>query len=210
MKKISLFLIVWSLFPILAMAGVYELKPGLMVVFPEVSPPWKVTTEPSQELVEHLTEHILEDAKEKGQNPTNEQAREVALKRAKNNQLFVTNQSSDAHLLISFSPLKEGETAPSAKTVAKSAKYAAEGVTDEGWEVVSTRHAVTAIKGAQAAQWFAIDYTHEGEASLFMGIVGFADPYWFWLYGNDHLKDPQDKDYLEKLMLGIQLQVEAQ
>ncbi len=210
MKKIRLLLIVWLLFPTLAMAGVFELKPGLKVVLPEVASPWKVTTEPSQELVEHLTEHILEEAREKGQNPTNEQARKVALERAQNNQLFVINQSSDAHLLISFSPLKEGEKAPSAKTVAKSAKYAAEGVTDEGWEVISTRQATTAIQGAQAAQWFAIDYTHEGESSLFMGIVGFADPYWFWLYGNDHLKDPNDKDYLEKLMLGIQVQVEAQ
>lgn len=209
MKRISFLLLVWIFLPNLAMAGVYELKPGLKVVLPEVASPWKVTTEPSQELVEHLTEHILEEAKEMGQNPTNEQAREVALKRARNNQLFVTNQVSDAHLLISFSPLKEGEKAPSAKMVASSAKYAAEGVTDEGWEVISTRHAVTAIKGAQAAQWFAIDYTHEGEPSLFMGIVGFADPYWFWLYGNDHLENPKDKDFLEKLILGIQVQVEA-
>ncbi len=86
----------------------------------------------------------------------------------------------------------------------------AEGVVDEGWDVLSTRHAVTAIKGANTARWFAIDYTHEGEKGLFMGIVGFAHPYWFWFYGNDHLKNSSDRDYLEKLMLGIEVQAEAE
>jgi len=89
--------------------------------------------------------------------------------------------------------------------VARSAQYSTDRVTDEGWTDVSTRQAVTAIKGAQTAQWFTIEYTHEGERSLFMGIVGFAHPYWF--YGNDHLKDPKDRRYLEKLMLGIEVQV---
>ncbi len=165
-----------------------------------------VSTEPTPELLEHLIEHVIEEAEEKGQSPTKEQARKAALQRAKNNDLYVVNQDSRAHLLISFSALDEGEKAPSSKTVANSAQYAIDGVEDEGWVVTSARKSEIEIAGAQMAQWFVIDYTHDGEASLFMGIVGFANPYWFWFYGNDHLKDPKDKDYLEQFMKNIKVE----
>lgn len=208
MRRIAILLLIILSLPCLASAGVYQLKPALKIVLPEVAAPWSVSTEPTAELVEHLAEHVVEEAAEKGKQLTAEQARQVALKRARNNQLFVTNGNSGAHLAISFAPLKEGESAPTARTVALSAKYAAEGVSDEGWKVISSRHAVTAIKGAKSARWFAIDYTHEGERGLFMGVVGFAHPYWFWFYGNDHLETPEDRKFLEQLMLGIEIQTE--
>jgi hypothetical protein len=91
--------------------------------------------------------------------------------------------------------------------VAKSAEYAAEGVTDEGWSAVTSRQAVTKIKGAQQAHWFEINYTEDGQRSAFVGIVGFAQPYWFWLYGNDHLQDPGDRAILEKLLREIEIRV---
>jgi hypothetical protein len=210
MKKITVFLWVFLILPGLIMAKTFQLKPDLKVVLPDVEAPWSVSTEPIEALVEHLSEHVIEEAAGKGKKLTEEQARQVALKRARSNQLFVVNKNSGAHLLISFSPLNKGESAPSARTVALSAKSAAGGVADEGWEVESTRFAVTAISGAQKAQWFAIDYTHEGERSLFMGIVGFAHPYWFWFYGNDHLENPEDKEILEKLMLGIKIEVDKE
>jgi hypothetical protein len=113
---------------------------------------------------------------------------------------------SGANLLISFSAMDEGEEAPSSKTVAVSAQYAIGGVEDEGWDVTSIQKADTEIAGAQTAQWFVIAYTHDGEANLFMGIVGFANPYWFWIYGNDHLKDPTDRGFIEQLMKNIQIE----
>jgi hypothetical protein len=189
------------------MAGTYQLKPDLRVTLPDVAAPWSVSTEPNQELVEHLAEHVLEEAASQGKKLTDEQARRVAMNRARHNQLFVVNEKSGAHLLISFSPLKEGESAPSARSVAESAKSAVAGVGDEGWEVASASYATTAVQGAQIAQWFAIDYTHEGEPSKFMGIVGFAHPYWFWFYSTDHLENPEDQDVLERLMLETKIGV---
>lgn len=206
MKKLILLLLIVLLVPALALAGTFQLEPDLKIVLSELSDPWAASTEPNPELIDHLAEHVIEEAAEKGHQLSMAQARELAMKRAGNNQLFVSNRQSGAHLLISFSRLDQGETAPSAETVAKSAEYAADGVADEGWAVISRGQARTAVKGAQQAEWFSIEYTHEGETSRFMGIVGFADPYWFWFYGNDHLKDPADAKTLEKLMLGIEIQ----
>ena len=210
MKRITTLLLALMLLPALALGATFQLKPDLKVNLPELTAPWVVSTEPPAELVEHLTEHVLEEAAAQGKTPTPEQAREVAMKRARSNQLIVTNLESDAHLLISFSPLEQGEKAPSAKTVARSAEIAADGVADEGWTDVKIEQSATTIKGAQQAQWFTIDYRHEGERSQFLGIVGFAQPYWFWFYGNDHLKDPADRALLEKLMRGIEIEVAAQ
>lgn len=210
MKRVWILMSALLLLPVLAHAAAFQLKPDLKVVLPEVATPWSVSTEPPAELVDHLTEHVLEDAQAQGKTPTPEQARDVALKRARSNQLFVTNVESGAHLLISFSPLEQGETPPSAKTVALSAKYAADGVADEGWTEIKTEQAAITIKGAQQAQWFTIDYRHGGERSQFLGIVGFAQPYWFWLYGNDHLKNPADRAVLEQLMRGIEIVIVAQ
>lgn len=209
MKRVTTLLLALMLLPALAMGATFQLKPDLKVSLPEVAAPWVVSTEPPTELIQHLTEHVLEEAAAQGKTPTPEQAREVAMKRARSNQLFVANQESGAHLLISFSPLEKGEKAPSAKTVALSAEYAADGVADEGWTDAKTEQFATTIKGAQQAQGFTIDYSHEGKRSLFLGVVGFAQPYWFWLYGNDHLKDPADRALLEKLMRNIEIQIQA-
>jgi len=207
MKKYIILIAILSVLPGLAAAEVFQLKPGLQVSLPDLKSPWSASTEPNASLVEHLAEHVVEEAAAEGKVLTAEQAEQVARKRAAGNQLFVSNSKSGAHLLISFSALKEGEAAPSAQTVARSAKYAVDSALDEGWQVDKVSHAVTEIKGARYARWFSIEYTHEGEPGLFMGIVGFADPYWFWLYGNDHLQDPADRKKLEMLMLGIEIGV---
>jgi hypothetical protein len=194
--------------PLVAAAEVYELKPGLKVALPEVPAPWTVSREPVPALVEHIAEHLQEEAAEKGRALPQEQAQTAARQRLQANELFVFNQESGAHLLVSFEALREGEKAPSAKAIAQSAKYAAEGVTDEGWTDVTERQAATAVKGAQLAQWFEIGYTHEGQRSVFMGIVGFARPYWFWLYANDHQRSPDDRAVLEKLLRELEIRVE--
>jgi hypothetical protein len=155
-----------------------------------------------------MAEHLQEDAAQQGKTLTAERAQAAALQRLQTNELFVFNTESEAHLLISFEALREGEKAPSAKAIVQSAKYAAEGVADEGWTDVSERHAGTAVKGAQLAQWFEIGYSHEGQRSVFMGIVGFAKPFWFWLYANDHQRNPEDRAVLEKLLREIEIRVE--
>lgn len=209
MKRIAaLLLTILLLLPLTAAAETYEIKPGLKLSLPELSASWTVSREPAPALLEHMAEHMQEDAARQGKTISAEQARAAALKRLQTNELFVYNAESEAHLLVSFDALGKDEKKPSAKAVAKSAQYAAEGVADEGWTEVTVRHAETAVKGAQLAQWYEIGYTHEGHRSVFMGIVGFANPYWFWLYANDHLKSPEDRPVLEKLLREIEIRVE--
>lgn len=209
MKRFGVLLLtILMLLPLTAAAESYEIKTGLKLTLPDLSAPWTVSREPAPALLEHMAEHMQEDAARQGKTITAEQANTAALKRLQTNELFVYNTESAAHLLISFEKLREGEKAPSAKTVALSAKYAAEGVADEGWTDVTERHAVTAVKGAQLAQWFEIGYSHEGQRSVFMGIVGFANPYWFWFYANDHMHNQGDRAVLEKLLREIEIRVE--
>lgn len=208
MKRIGVLLLAILLLPLVAAAGVYEIKPRVKLTLPDLPAPWIVSYEPAPALVEHMAEHLQEDAAKQGKTLTAERAQAAARERLQTNELFVFNTESEAHLLISLESLREGEKAPSAKTVARSAKYAAEGVADEGWTDVTERHAVTTVKGAQLAQWFEIGYSHEGQRSVFMGIVGFAKPFWFWLYANDHLRNPDDRAVLEKLLREIEIRVE--
>jgi len=209
MKRFSVLLLaILLLLPLTAAAETYEIKPGLKLMLPELAAPWTVSREPAPALLEHMAEHMQEDAASQGKTISAEQAKTAALKRLQTNELFVYNTESEAHLLISFDALGKDEKKPSAKAVAKSAKYAAEGVSDEGWTDVTERHAATAVKGAQLAQWFEIGYSHEGHRSVFMGIVGFANPYWFWLYANDHLRNAEDRAVLEKLLREIEIRVE--
>ena len=207
MRRLMTLMVCFQIFSGGVSAEVFQLETDLKIVLPQLAAPWSASTEPPPAMVEHLVEHVLEEAAQKGTLLSTDQARQVALKRAMNNQLFVANEDSGAHLLISFSRLEKDETAPSAKTVAQSAQYALESVADEGWSVISRRQATTVIKGAEFAQWVSIEYTQDEEHSLFNGIVGFASPYWFWFYATDHLKNPHDQKFLEGLLLKIGVQV---
>lgn len=207
-RTLLLAFLVTFLLPLAAPAEVHEVRPGLTVAIPELSEPWIVSKEAPPPLVEHMAEHLQTDAAAKGRTITLEQAMPVARQRLAANELVIFNGDSGAHLLISFSPIEKGERKPSPRAIARSAQIAAEGVTDEGWTEVEDRHAMTRVKGAQHAHYLEISYKEEGEPQLFMGIVGFADPYWFWLYANDHLKDPADRPVLEKILREIEIRVE--
>ena len=205
MRRILLLALLPLLLPLSAPAAEYELRPGLRIILPDLADPWLVAREPVPAMVEHLAEHLRDDAVRKGQAVTREQAKAAARKRLQANELMIYNQTSEAHLLISFSPIDPGDADPSARALAKSAQYAAEGVIDEGWTKVKIRHADARIQGAQRARHFEIDYLEEGERGRFMGIVGYARPYWFWLYATDHLNDPGDREVLLRVLREIEV-----
>lgn len=206
MKKVLFFLTVVLLFPLIVAAQQFELRSDLTVTIPETPASWKIDMEAPADLLQHMMEHLREDAARNEQTPTEEQVRTAAEQRLASNDLFVFNPESGAHLLISFTSLGDDESPPSDRAIELSAKYAAEGVVDEGWEDVKVRQKAAQIDGASSAQRFEIDYSHEEEQSRFMGVVGFASPYWFWLYANDHLADPKDREVLDKLLREIRIE----
>ena len=64
MKRLFIILLVLTCLPAFPLAGEYQLKPDLKVVLPEVAEPWRVLTEPTPQLLEHMIEHEIEEAAE--------------------------------------------------------------------------------------------------------------------------------------------------
>lgn len=62
MKRVATLLLALMLLPALAMGATFQLKPDLKVTLPDLTAPWVASTEPPAELIEHLTEHVLEEA----------------------------------------------------------------------------------------------------------------------------------------------------
>ena len=169
---------------------------------------WVLSTEPPRALVEETAEHLKHELEGQDRQPGEDQILAVAAKRLAANEAFVYNPATLAHLSIDFSALNEGEKAPSKKTVRLSAEYAGEGLKEEeGTSEVRTSVDKIPVAGADLAYRLDASYRHHGEPVTFVGIVGFAQPYWFYLYYNDHQKAAQDKEAFETLLRSLRLQV---
>jgi hypothetical protein len=179
----------------------HQLRPDLGLVIPALPQQWEVRQDASQDMIEHQAEHEMESAQRTGQPITHEEAlRKAEQHYAKSEDLHILNTQSDAHLLFSFHPLSENQRGPDAEAVAYSALNAAYGVTDEGWTKHSEDHHRADVKGARHAQYFEIEYSKNDERQLFTGIVGYAQPYWFWFYAYDHFNDPADRALLKRVL----------
>lgn len=166
----------------LAVAAGYEVLPGIEVSFATPSSPWQVSKEPPDFLVKEQAAHLhapqLKAARKAGIEPE-EAARQIL----KTNELFLFNPQNGAHLKIDFSPLREGEVPPRAKTLQASARYAAEGLQDEeGVEAAKSRVGKTRITGAKAAFRVDADFLMHGQATRFIGVITSARNNWIYLY----------------------------
>lgn len=184
----------------------YQLRSDLGLVLPQLSDDWIVTSEPTDEMLEHQADHEVENALRAGQSIS----RAEALSRAKkyfaaSDDLYFLNTTSEAHLLFSYAPLGERQPEPSADHIKGSALAATDGVTAEGWTKHSEDNRVVKVKGARHAHFFEIDYTKGDEQQFFMGIVGYAQPYWFWLYAYDHLHDSGDRATLMRILESFEI-----
>lgn len=179
----------------------HQLRPDLGLVLPKLSDPWIVTRDPTEEMLEHQAEHAAEDALNAGRSISRAEALQQAKQHfAASDDLYFMNTESEAHLLFSVAPLGERQPEPDAGHVAQSASTAAAGVTAEGWIKHSEEQRSIAVKGARHAEYFKIDYTKGSERGFFTGVVGYAQPYWFWLYAYDHRHDPGDRDLLATIL----------
>jgi len=177
----------------------------------DIDPPagWRVTTVPPEFLVAEMAEHLGHEAAEQGRHPTIEQLHKAAAGRLAVNEGFVFRDGTGAHLVVDFSPLRPEEAPAGEKEVADSARYAAEGMSaEEGVEVVRSETSPAAIAGAATAQRVEVDYLHHGRRMKFIGLVGFADPCWFYLYYTDSLADPADLASARSMLETVRLRRE--
>ena len=155
-----------------------------LVVEINLSEGWTLHLEPPDALVKEMAKHVAHEPA--AANATAEQIEGVARKRMAANEATVYHAASGAHLDIDFSPLDQGQSAPSSQTLRNSAKYAAqslegeEDVTDVVWDVTSVK-----INGAREAFQLAADYKQHDSPIKFLGIIGYVEGYWFFLYYTD-------------------------
>lgn len=159
-----------------------------LVVEINLSEGWTLHLEPPDALVKEMAVHVAHEPA--AANATAEQIESVTRKRMAANEATVYHDASGAHLDIDFSPLDQGQSAPSSQTLRNSAKYAAqslegeEDVADVTWDVTSVK-----INGAREAFQLAADYKQHDSPMKFLGIIGYVEGYWFFLYYTDPGKD---------------------
>ncbi len=188
-----------------------EISPGLSLGVYLPSDRWTMTSEIPEFLVEDRAEHIEHELAEKGQKVSRDQLLDAARKRLAANELFIFNPASKASMEIDFSPLKDGEAAPSRRTVAASARYAGDSLSqEEGVSEARFSDRKADVFGARDAYRLDADYKHHDEKTRFLGIVGFAAPYWFYAYYTDHLAVPSDHQEMDRIVRSLLITVEGQ
>ncbi|HKJ05405.1 MAG TPA: hypothetical protein VJ974_07410 [Geopsychrobacteraceae bacterium] len=168
---------------------------------------WVSDLEPPQALVDIMAEHIGHDAAQKGRHPSQGELQQLARKRFAENEALLFNPESHAFLSLDFSPLRQGERAPSHKSIKLSARYAGESLSnEEGVSDLTTTESDIEIDGAWYSHRFDATYKHHDNPISFTGIVGFASPYWFYFYYTDYLRDSRDREALEKIIRSLKIE----
>lgn len=150
---------------------------------------WTLHAEPPAILVTEAASHIAHEPA--AANATAAQIEKVARKRMAANEAFLYHAASGAHLDIDFSPLEQGASAPSTRTLRNSAEYAAQSLEGED-DVAGLVWKVTPVKIAGAAETFMLsaDYLRHNQPMTFLGYIGYAKGYWFFLYFTTPGKSP--------------------
>lgn len=200
-KAFCLSLLFLFTLPLSLPAETLELVPGLALQVELPGARWSISREAPSFLVEETAEHLEHELLAQGKKVDPAALEAAARKRLAANEAYIVNTASRAYLSIDFSPLREGERAPSKKAVAASAKYAGEGLVDEeGATEVSQKSDRTELEGAEAAYRVDASFRMHGEPRKFIGIVGFRAPYWFYLYYTDSLRDSADIHEMEQIL----------
>lgn len=152
---------------------------------------WSVHTRAPEALIAEIAEHVEHEAVAQGYDPSPDQLREAALKRLNANEAIVYHAASKSHIDIDFSAIGPKDKVPTLKTLKGSAGYALQSL--EGEEGVSgLTHAinVTNVAGAGDAARLEASYRHHDEPVNFIGIIGYVDRAWFFLYATSFGDDP--------------------
>lgn len=190
----------------LALSGLFSVADAAEVVVTDelvlditLNEGWTLHLEPPDALVAEMAAHVAhEPAAAKA---SDAQIEKVTRKRLSANEAFVYHAGTGAHLEIDFSPLEQGSSAPSTKTLRTSAEYAAqslegeEGVSHVAWEVLPVK-----IQGAREAFQLVADYRRHDLPVKFVGTIGYVDGYWFFFYFTDPSQDAEVFDDMRKML----------
>jgi len=205
MKRSIILLISAFFFCSVASAEEIEISPTTSLQF-SVPTGWLLADKPPMNLLEEMAEHISHEAAAKGHSPSKDQLLSAARKRLAENEVILYNPKTISHLTLDFSPLRQGERAPSEKSIKLSAKYAGESLEqEEGVSQHSGKTYETSVDGAWYAYRYDASYLHHDEKMAFSGVIGFKEPYWFFFYYTDYMQDPADRERLEQVLKSIKI-----
>jgi hypothetical protein len=170
------------------------------------SPGWQFSTEAPAFIAKKMVDHLRQEVVAVAPHVNDKQLLLLAKKRLAVNEAYVFNENSGACLMIDFSSRRQGRTAPTRAELKASAHGALlalaneEGVTD-----LKSRISTSAIAGSSRGCRVEATYFLNGQPQLFIGIIGFKDPYRFYLYYNDLLRNPRDRVEIEQFLNSLQL-----
>ncbi len=167
---------------------------------------WILSQKVPESLVIETADHLGHTLAAQGKSIDEDQLLQKAAVNLSANEAFIYNPHTLATLSIDFSALGNEEEPPSQKAVRLSAEFAGEGLKVEGGIAELEFEAVNInIEGADIAYRIDANYSHHGDPIKFVGVVGFAPPYWFYLYYKDRIKDASDFSSFESMLDTVEL-----
>lgn len=187
--------------PLPSSAQMLQIKPDLQLGLPRLGPNWVVSQDGPETLVAETAEHLQQELEAQGKQVPIEKVLEQARKRLAANELFIYNPKTGATMTVDFSPLRGDEGNPRRATIEQSAAYAVQGLEEEeGLSEVTHSTTKSGMFGLQHAYRIDANFQRHGAATRFLGVVGFAAPYWCYFYYTDPLQDPQDFSEMSSLL----------
>lgn len=189
-----------------ALAGSYEVRPGLNVRFADLPSPWQVSRDAPDFLVRERATGLhppqLEAARKAGLDTPEAAARQML----KKSELFLFNAQNGSYLEIDFSPLKDEEKAPSKRALRASARYTSQEFEhEEGIESASGSYRKTALAGAETAYRVDVEFRKHGRDLRFVGVISYAADHWIYLYYTGLQAAADDLAVTEQLLASFRI-----
>ncbi len=180
----------------------HRLADDLVLMFATVPAGWQLVDEPPAVAVRAMVDDMRLDAAQNGRKVDEEALEQTALRYVRANELWLVRPETGAFVMIDISPLNDDEAAPDYETLRASALHALAGIEEHAaepaqvdWQLRSRR-----VSGLRAAVELQASYRALGPDNdpararprRFLGLIGFAAPYWVYLYANDPQTDPAD------------------
>lgn len=173
---------------------------GLTLSFELPSERWQVTRKAPEFLVKETVAHVRFHLEEGGREVPADLETSVS-SRLGQNELYVYNPETAAHLDIDLSPLEFGQAPPSEQAVASSAEFAkAELSQEQDISDISAKSEVASLPGARSAFRIDASFNRDGAPRRFIGLIGYVPGYWFFFYYTEKNQSEDDKAEMEALL----------
>lgn len=177
----------------------------LAMTLPNVS--WQLSTEAPPFVAQKMIEHLRQELSAAGHRMDEQRLLRLARQRLSVNEGFVANETSNAYLMIDFSPLRQPDADPSWDDLYGSAYGALLALENEaGISHLESDISALRVAGGHKAWRIEARYLLDGQAHLFIGIIGYKTPYRFYFYYNDFLRLAQDRRDMEQILNSMRLE----